>query len=154
MYVFWIFGTIVAHVGATLRATSSSFDLVLSPTVNQGNLKVSKDTMHLVINSIISTVLASGSKTSPYTSGITGTMEHAEWVLPEFVKFRFYLVATIDESKVDRSGASTYDLREELDAFILDNFFGAVFLSTVQSQSHEEVFQVATAVSPIYCECV
>jgi hypothetical protein len=62
-------------------------------------------------------------------------IERAEWTRPEdALTIRFYIVATIridQDYAQKRSQSSSFDLRQELDAFVLDFFYGDLFLSTV-----------------------
>lgn len=129
-----------------MQATSSSFDLTLSPTASSKHYSIKSDTRKVFQNAIISTLVASsGEDSCPYQDMSVKT-EHAEWDQPDYLRLRIFIVATIDETKQDRYGSSTYDLREELDAYILDNFFGDVYLSTILDQSNDEIVQVVSYV--------
>jgi hypothetical protein len=123
----------------------------------RGGYSLKKETSELLQNAIASTILNSGRcdpqdastgseaynatgngtgrrSSCPYQAMVV-TIERAEWTRPEDpLTIRFYIVATVRSDQdydQKRSQSSSFDLRQELDAFVLDFFYGDLFLSTV-----------------------
>jgi hypothetical protein len=107
-----------------------------------------KETSELIQTAIASTVMTSG-RCNAQDSSVNGTgrlsycpyqamvvkIERAEWTQPDDpLTVRFYVVATIrsDQDYMEkRAQSSSFDLRQELDAFVLDFFYGDLFLATI-----------------------
>jgi hypothetical protein len=108
-----------------------------------------KETSELIQTAIASTIMTSG-RCNAQDSSVNGTgrlsycpyqamvvtIERAEWTQPDDpLTVRFYVVATIrsDQDYMEkRAQSSSFDLRQELDAFVLDFFYGDLFLATIR----------------------
>jgi hypothetical protein len=67
------------------------------------------------------------------------TIERVEWArTSDPVTLRFYAVATFDESyAAARSGSTAFDTRQELDAFVLDYFYGDLFFAALSAAASD-----------------
>lgn len=134
-----------------------------------------KETSELIQSAIASTVMKSGQCDSQYASAgsdaYNGTgrlsycpyqsmvvkIERAEWTQPEDpLTLRFYVVATIRSDQdyaQKRSQSSAFDLRQELDLFVLEFFYGDLFLATIveawADQDEDEVLTHAMMASGV-----
>jgi hypothetical protein len=108
-----------------------------------------KETSELLQDAIASTLLQSGNcraSSSSYSSSSTSssscpysdvavTIERVEWARSsDPVTLRFYAVATFGEDyAAARSGSTAFDTRQELDAFVLDYFYGDLFFAALSA---------------------